>query len=59
MIHNGIEYGMMSAIGEGFALLDASPYADSFDFAAHFTALESGQRRTFVAYGLAERAFIR
>jgi 6-phosphogluconate dehydrogenase len=26
MIHNGIEYGMMQAYGEGFAILDASPY---------------------------------
>jgi 6-phosphogluconate dehydrogenase len=33
MIHNGIEYGMMAAYGEGFELLNASPYAGSFDFA--------------------------
>lgn len=26
MVHNGIEYGMMQAIGEGFEILDASPY---------------------------------
>ncbi len=26
MVHNGIEYGMMQAIGEGFNLLDASGY---------------------------------
>lgn len=26
MIHNGIEYGMMQAIGEGFELLKAGPY---------------------------------
>lgn len=26
MIHNGIEYGMMQAIGEGFDLLNAGPY---------------------------------
>jgi 6-phosphogluconate dehydrogenase len=26
MIHNGIEYGMMQAIGEGFDLLKASPF---------------------------------
>jgi 6-phosphogluconate dehydrogenase len=32
MIHNGIEYGMMQAYGEGFALLDASPYRDHFDY---------------------------
>jgi len=32
MIHNGIEYGMMQAYGEGFALLDASPYSDNLDY---------------------------
>ena len=32
MIHNGIEYGMMQAYGEGFALLEASPYKDHLDF---------------------------
>ncbi|MCW2972981.1 MAG: gnd [Thermoleophilia bacterium] len=26
MVHNGIEYGLMQAYAEGFALLDASPY---------------------------------
>lgn len=30
MIHNGIEYGMMQAIGEGFAILEKGPY--DFDF---------------------------
>lgn len=30
MIHNGIEYGMMQAIGEGFDILEKSPY--DFDF---------------------------
>lgn len=32
MVHNGIEYGMMQAIGEGFSVLEASNY--DFDFAA-------------------------
>lgn len=32
MIHNGIEYGMMQAIGEGFQLLEQSNY--NFDLAA-------------------------
>jgi 6-phosphogluconate dehydrogenase len=27
MVHNAIEYGMLQAIGEGFELLDAGPYA--------------------------------
>lgn len=26
MVHNGIEYGMMEAIGEGYAVLDAGPF---------------------------------
>jgi 6-phosphogluconate dehydrogenase len=33
MVHNGIEYGMMQAYGEGFAILEASPYAEGLDFA--------------------------
>ena len=32
MIHNGIEYGMMQAYGEGFALLEASRYRDHLDY---------------------------
>ncbi len=32
MVHNGIEYGMMSAYGEGFAILQASPYGRGLDF---------------------------
>lgn len=27
MVHNGIEYGMMQAIGEGFGVLEKSPYS--------------------------------
>lgn len=30
MVHNGVEYGMMQSIAEGFELLDKSPY--SFDY---------------------------
>ncbi len=33
MIHNGIEYGMMAAYGEGFEILKASPYGKNLDFA--------------------------
>jgi len=33
MVHNGIEYGMMQAYGEGFEILEASDYATSFDYA--------------------------
>ena len=31
MMHNGIEYGMMQAYAEGFALMEASPYAEDLD----------------------------
>ena len=34
MVHNGIEYGMMQAYGEGFNILEASPYRESLDYAA-------------------------
>ena len=27
MVHNGIEYGMMQAIGEGFGVLEKAPYS--------------------------------
>jgi len=33
MVHNGIEYGMMQAYGEGFQILDASPYTESLNYA--------------------------
>ncbi len=33
MVHNGIEYGLMQAYGEGFELLQASDYAPDFDYA--------------------------
>jgi 6-phosphogluconate dehydrogenase len=33
MVHNGIEYGMMQAYGEGFEILEASPYATSINHA--------------------------
>ncbi|MBC7082720.1 MAG: decarboxylating 6-phosphogluconate dehydrogenase [Firmicutes bacterium] len=32
MVHNGVEYGMLQAIGEGFELLERGPFA--FDLAA-------------------------
>ncbi|WAH36915.1 phosphogluconate dehydrogenase (NAD(+)-dependent, decarboxylating) [Alicyclobacillus dauci] len=31
MVHNGVEYGMMAAIGEGFEVLEKSPF--DYDFA--------------------------
>jgi 6-phosphogluconate dehydrogenase len=33
MVHNGIEYGMMAAYGEGFEILKASSYGKNLDFA--------------------------
>jgi len=33
MVHNGIEYALMQAYGEGFEILDASEYSESFDYA--------------------------
>lgn len=33
MLHNGIEYGMMAAYGEGFEILHASPYAKDLNLA--------------------------
>ena len=32
MVHNGIEYGMMQAYGEGFDILEHSPYSESLDY---------------------------
>jgi 6-phosphogluconate dehydrogenase len=34
MVHNGIEYGLMQAYGEGFDILKASPYSESLDYSA-------------------------
>lgn len=35
MIHNGIEYGMMQAIGEGFNILKASPFELDYQAISH------------------------
>jgi len=32
MVHNGIEYGMLQAYGEGFEIMEASRYSRSFDY---------------------------
>jgi len=32
MVHNGIEYAMMEAYGEGFEILEKSPYSKYFNF---------------------------
>jgi 6-phosphogluconate dehydrogenase len=44
MVHNGIEYGMMQAIGEGFGVLDAAPY--EFDL---FEVARVWQRGTIIS----------
>jgi len=35
MVHNGIEYGMMQAYGEGFEILEASPYKLNLEKVSH------------------------
>ncbi|MBI5634813.1 MAG: decarboxylating 6-phosphogluconate dehydrogenase [Nitrospirae bacterium] len=57
MVHNGIEYGMMSAYGEGFGILDASPYSKHLDFGevAHLWNQGSVVRSWLLE--LAEKAF--
>lgn len=57
MVHNGIEYAMMSAYGEGFALLKGSPYGKHLDFedVAHLWNQGSVIRSWLL--GLAESAF--
>lgn len=57
MVHNGIEYGMMQAYGEGFALLEASPFSENLNFAevAHLWNQGSVVRSWLLE--LAEKAF--
>jgi 6-phosphogluconate dehydrogenase len=57
MVHNGIEYGMMSAYGEGFGILDSSPYSTylNFDAVAHLWNQGSVVRSWLLE--LAEEAF--
>lgn len=51
MVHNGIEYGMMQAIGEGFGVMDKSPYhLDLLEVAKLFT------KSTIVSGFLLDRA---
>lgn len=59
MVHNGIEYGMMQAYGEGFQLLESSPYAGGINFAevAHLWNRGSVVRSWLLE--LAEAAFSR
>jgi 6-phosphogluconate dehydrogenase len=59
MVHNGIEYGMMQAYGEGFQILEASPYAERLNYAevAHLWNQGSVVRSWLLE--LAEAAFTR
>ncbi|TAN39287.1 MAG: decarboxylating 6-phosphogluconate dehydrogenase [Nitrospirae bacterium] len=57
MIHNGIEYGMMSAYGEGFEILNASPYGSTVDPAAVAHLWNQGSVVRSWLLELAEEAF--
>jgi len=57
MVHNGIEYGMMQAYGEGFEILEASDYADSFNFAQIAHLWNQGSVIRSWLLELAEEAF--
>jgi len=55
MVHNGIEYGMMQAYGEGFEILQASPYKPDSQKVAHLWNQGSVVRSWLLE--LAEEAF--
>lgn len=55
MVHNGIEYGMLQAYGEGFEILKASPY--QYDLAALAKLWNHGSVIRSWLLELAERAF--
>ena len=57
MVHNGIEYGMMQAYGEGFNILDASPYAESLNYAEIAHLWNQGSVVSSWLLELAEKAF--
>ncbi|MDA8157410.1 MAG: decarboxylating 6-phosphogluconate dehydrogenase [Actinomycetota bacterium] len=57
MVHNGIEYGMMSAYAEGFSLLEASEYSKDFDFAGIAKLWNTGSVVRSWLLELAQRAF--
>lgn len=59
MVHNGIEYGMMEAYGEGFHILEASPYVDSLDYAKLAHLWNQGSVIRSWLLELAESAFLR
>ncbi|WP_053230432.1 phosphogluconate dehydrogenase (NAD(+)-dependent, decarboxylating) [Sandaracinus amylolyticus] len=55
MVHNGIEYGLMQAYAEGFALMEASPF--EFDLAKVATLWNQGSVVRSWLLELAQRAF--
>ena len=57
MIHNGIEYGMMAAYGEGFEVMKASPYGKNLDFAEIARLWNQGSVVRSWLLELAEAAF--
>lgn len=59
MVHNGIEYGMMSAYGEGFSILKASPYGGSLNLAAVSHLWNRGSVVRSWLLELAEAAFLK
>ena len=59
MVHNGIEYGLMQAYAEGFAILEASPYAGSLNYAEVSHLWNQGSVIRSWLLELAEAAFER
>jgi 6-phosphogluconate dehydrogenase len=59
MVHNGIEYGMMQAYGEGFQILEASPYAGTLNYAEVSHLWNRGSVVRSWLLELAEAAFSR
>jgi 6-phosphogluconate dehydrogenase len=57
MVHNGIEYGMMQAYGEGFQILESSVYGNSLDYAAIAHLWNQGSVVRSWLLELAEAAF--
>jgi 6-phosphogluconate dehydrogenase len=57
MVHNGIEYGMMQAYGEGFEIMEASQYGTGLDFAQVAHLWNQGSVIRSWLLELAEEAF--
>jgi 6-phosphogluconate dehydrogenase len=57
MVHNGIEYGMMQAYGEGFDILENSPYRDALDYTRIARLWNRGSVIRSWLLELAEKAF--